>query len=384
MSYIVSIIVPTKNRYQYLKYLIALIDSFKLDELELVIQDNSDNNGEIVEYLRQFSNENIRYFHTNEKLSMSGNADKAVLNSTGEYVCFIGDDDGICRNIIDCVKWMKTNGIDTLRTGLTMYTWDDYNKSIFKNNLSQTLRFKKTSPQYFFVDPVKELEYCLNIGFQNLANMPLLYTGIVKREILDEVYKIGKTYFPGGSPDISNGVVLCFYSKSHAIINTPIVISGTSLMTGGGILRKKGRTTNLEDVDFISQSVKDNWEPNIPRIWSGRLAWPESGIKALKYVKQEDFLKKMNYNYMFASFSFYYKKYFTVAFRFAPSKIKFLLSYIKIFISVFFRVSKNRLQSFFDPDTSHGMIIVRNVKSIIDAENFLIMNYDKKTFQCLN
>jgi hypothetical protein len=168
------------------------------------------------------------------------------------------------------------------------------------------------------------------------------------------------------------------------IVNIPVVISGTSLMTGGGILRKKGRTTNLEDVDFISQSVKDNWEPDIPRIWSGRLAWPESGIKALKYVGQVDFLKKMNYNYMFASFSFYYKKYFPVAFKFTPAKIKFLFSLIKIFISVFFRVSKNRLQSFFDPDTSHGMAIVRNVKSIIEAENILTMNYDKNTFQSLN
>jgi glycosyltransferase involved in cell wall biosynthesis len=384
MSYLISVVVPTKNRYKYLKYLIALIDSFKLAELELVIQDNSDNNSEILEYLKKFENENIRYFYTNEKLSMSGNADKAVLNSSGEYVCFIGDDDGICRNIIDCVKWMRTNGIDTLRTSLTMFTWDDYNKSRYRNNLSQTLRFQKASPKYSFVDPIKELEYCLSIGFQNLGNMPLLYNGIVKREILEKVYQIGKTYFPGGSPDISNGVALCFYSKSHAIVNIPIVISGTSLMTGGGILRKKGRTTNLEDVDFISQLVKENWEANIPRIWSGRLAWPESGIKALKYVKQEYLLKKMNYNYMFASFSFYYKKYFPVAFKFTPSKIKFLLSYFKIFISVFFRVSKNMLQSFFDSNTSHGMVIVRNIKSIIDAENFLTMNYDKKTFEYLN
>ena len=94
MDYLVSVVVPTKNRYKYLKNLIRLIDGFHLDELELVIQDNSDDNTEILEYLKNYSNSNIHYYYSTDKLTMSTNADAGIRNAKGEYVCYIGDDDG--------------------------------------------------------------------------------------------------------------------------------------------------------------------------------------------------------------------------------------------------------------------------------------------------
>ena len=52
---LLSIVVPTKNRYYYLKYLIRLVDNLHSEEVELVIQDNSDYNNEFVEYLKKKS-----------------------------------------------------------------------------------------------------------------------------------------------------------------------------------------------------------------------------------------------------------------------------------------------------------------------------------------
>ena len=48
---IISIVVPTKNRYKYLKQFIILVESFKDERIELFIQDNSDDNSEILEFL---------------------------------------------------------------------------------------------------------------------------------------------------------------------------------------------------------------------------------------------------------------------------------------------------------------------------------------------
>ena len=80
MTYLVSVVVPTKNRYIFLKPLIQMIDSFHLDELELVIQDNSDNNGEILEYLKRFDSSNISYYYSNDKLSMSQNGELSIIS----------------------------------------------------------------------------------------------------------------------------------------------------------------------------------------------------------------------------------------------------------------------------------------------------------------
>ena len=87
---LLSIVVPTKDRYQYLKVLISLIDSFKSDEIELVIQDNSEDNKDFLLFLSEGDYSFINYNYTKGQIPMSTNSDKAILNSNGEYICFIG------------------------------------------------------------------------------------------------------------------------------------------------------------------------------------------------------------------------------------------------------------------------------------------------------
>jgi len=371
MNPIVSVVVPTKNRYKYLKHLINLIVSFKSNEIELVIQDNSDNNNEIIKYLDGISSQSIKYFYCSEKLSMSENSDLAVHNSTGEYICFIGDDDGVSRNIIDCVKWMKRNGFDSLRSSRVDYNWGDYNKSKHSKDMSQTLLYNQFSLTYKFVDAKKELNRILRKGLQTVDEIPMLYNSIVRKDVLNEIYNIGNTFFPGASPDISNGIALCFYVKKYVVIDLPVVISGASMMTGGGIYKRKGRTSRLEDVGFISKNVIDNWEENIPRIWAGRLAWPESGVKALRYLGKEDYLKYMNYNYMFAAFSVYYSQFFRTAFEYSPNKLLFLFYLLVILFSSGTRVLKNKIVSLLSQGHAYGKIIEHEIKDINEAEQYI-------------
>lgn len=122
---LLSIVVPTKNRYYYLKYLIQLIENLHSDEIEMVIQDNSDDNSDFLDYLKVNNFDFIRYDYTKGQIPMSDNADKAVLNSTGEYICFVGDDDGVTNYIIDGVHWMKENGIEVVKSASLNYFWPD-------------------------------------------------------------------------------------------------------------------------------------------------------------------------------------------------------------------------------------------------------------------
>ena len=53
----------------------------------------------------------MKYYYTKEQISVKENSDLAILHSSGEYVCFIGDDDGVSRHILKVVKYMRKNGI---------------------------------------------------------------------------------------------------------------------------------------------------------------------------------------------------------------------------------------------------------------------------------
>ena len=126
MEYLLSIVVPTKDRYEYLEQLVDLIISFKSPEIEVIIQDNTNENSRILNFLESRDTTNIKYFHTAEQISISLNSDKAILNSSGKYVCFIGDDDGVTRYVIDSVKWMEAKGIGILRSEYAIHKWPSY------------------------------------------------------------------------------------------------------------------------------------------------------------------------------------------------------------------------------------------------------------------
>lgn len=77
-----SIIIPTKDRYDYLLPLIELLDSYALDNCELVIEDNSSENSRVLDFLkgREFKTE-IIYNYTSEPLPISDNLDNAINHS---------------------------------------------------------------------------------------------------------------------------------------------------------------------------------------------------------------------------------------------------------------------------------------------------------------
>ena len=62
--FLISVVIPTKDRYKYLKKLISLIDSYNLNEFELILQDNTFDNSEIVHFLSQKNRSYLKYFYT--------------------------------------------------------------------------------------------------------------------------------------------------------------------------------------------------------------------------------------------------------------------------------------------------------------------------------
>ena len=221
MDYLLSIVVPTKDRYFYLKYLIELIKGFKSEEIELVIQDNTYDNTEILEYLKELNFSHLKYYHTKEQISVSENSTKAILNSTGEYVCFIGDDDGVTRHIVDCVKWMKKNNFSILKSSLAIFKWPSF-RSQKNYNVSSSVLFNSYKCFYRKVDCKESLENLLSSGIDTLVYMPKVYNGIVKKSLLDRVFTICGTYFPGPSPDMANAVALALLEDFYVFVDYPI------------------------------------------------------------------------------------------------------------------------------------------------------------------
>lgn len=322
---IISIVVPTKNRYKYLKQFIDLVEGFNDNRIELIVQDNSDDNTEILEFLAGRCLVSTNYLYSSERLSMAGNAEKGVFNSTGEYVCFMGDDDAVCRNIADCAMWMKQNNVDALNPLYVEYYWNEaqgqshgllYNDPINKKCVTK--------------DPLYELKDVLGKAVPTFYQLTRLYQGIVRRDVLDNIRNIGGTLFPGPTPDISSAVSLSFLVKKFVCINVPVTLPGMSRMGAGGVM---GRVLTLDEVSFITDKDRHDWIPGFPPMWASEIIWPDGALNALKYMGREDYIKYFSKNKMLARLVAVHRKYFDVAYQYADNKILFLIVFFMYFLT---------------------------------------------------
>ena len=295
MKPLLSIVVPTKDRYKYLTYLVDLFITVPDERLELVIQDNSDNQlEEFLIKIENISDKRIKYFYHPEHISIVENCDKAILNSTGEYVTMIGDDDGFIPQLIEYVEKMPEKNIDVLLPNKAMYMWPDIVSKNYSGNVG-SVTLQRFNYELTKVHPNEELNKCLKNGGRDLYNMPRTYHAVVSRQILDKIYDQTKSFFPGPSPDMANAVALSLLNPKTCFVKLPLIISGKGYKSTGGAGMRRAHIGRIEDIPHLPKSTSVEWEKNIPRIWTGPTIYAESVIKTLTRCENLEKLRKFNY-----------------------------------------------------------------------------------------
>jgi glycosyltransferase involved in cell wall biosynthesis len=91
-----SIIIPTRNRLEFLKTAIASVISQDYTAWEIVISDNHSEE-DVQGYISSLNEPRIQYARTDTCLSVTENWNRALNRSTGDYVIVLGDDDCLLR-----------------------------------------------------------------------------------------------------------------------------------------------------------------------------------------------------------------------------------------------------------------------------------------------
>lgn len=359
---ILSIIIPTKNRYSTLLPLLDALCNFESNNFEIVIQDNSENNIEIISYLESNKDVRLKYFYCGHKLSVSENSNLVVKHSIGNYICFIGDDDGVMPYIVDVVEWMKSNDIKVLKAFKPNYYWPDQKSNYLSNDTSGNLKHEKFNYTIKKISSKEAFDFTLKKGGTSMKMLPCLYHGIVKREVLDAIFDKCETYFPGPSPDMANAIALTQFINEYTYVDFPVVISGKSAKsTGGqGVLHK--HVSKIEDVVHLPKDTAKNWSKEVPKFWTGPTIWAESVLKAIDNCDIDAGKNKFNYAYLYASlyvFNYSNRKVIFKNFQLNKLTFDFWESYFDIFL--------NRSQVFLKNRFSSSIEKYDNVKNIGEA-----------------
>ena len=230
-----SIVVPTRNRFDTLKYcLLTCLQQGSFNSYEIIVSDNSDepeskDTKRTVDELHDFK---IKYFRPPAVLSMTANFEFALSKCTGEYVLSIGDDDGILPECLTYVNELITR-YDTVvvKSPVIVYHW----KNALQNPNTLTLPYPTPVTR---VDSRSILQKVarFELGYFNL---PMIYYAFVKKQIVDEVIARQGSFFGNAAAvDLYSGLVIAHSTTDFLVSDKPFVIAGLSGKSNGSSVEK--------------------------------------------------------------------------------------------------------------------------------------------------
>ncbi len=306
MAYLLSIIIPTKNRYQYLNDCIISLSELDREKVEIIVHDNSDDNSEFLNFLPSQQLSNLKYYHKEGKLSQTENSNYAVDYATGEYCCFIGDDDTVSSAIVPVTEYLRENGIPACVCDVATYYWEDV---VFEGAKRPPLSFNDKEVYIKHLESHRVIKDVLSWGIQDIKYLARIYHGIIRKDVLAKVKETAGSYFPGPSPDMANAISCTSLISSYIYVRAPLIISGYSYKSAGGMGLRGAHKGSLKDSKQLPANVEEDWDEKIPKLWLGYTMWPQSGITALRALGMQEQIKKMNYNAMYAKTYLRYKEY---------------------------------------------------------------------------
>lgn len=303
---LLSVAIPTKNRQYYCIEVIKHILSYDNQNFELVIQDNSDDRT-IEDFVSTIDDKRLKYVYTDEAISSVQNMSRSIEITSGEYVCMIGDDDTILPTIFEYAKFMKDNDIDSISPGfIPEYFWPNT-----ETGNTGALKIIKTrfSSEYQQIEPLKRLEKLFKNGIVNYSsyNLPRVYHGLIKKDVLDKIYNQVGVYFAGLSPDIYSTVALSSLVKKHFLVKGTFTIAGVCPQSTTSQSRLGGHKGELQVAPHLKNNSNYNWDILIPKYYSVETIWAETAITAARDFKLDHIISLFDIN-KFNLHSFYINK----------------------------------------------------------------------------
>ena len=227
----ISIAIPTRERAQYLRSLLATCSAIEDDNLEIVVSDNAseDNTREVVE---SFGDARIRYLNTGRRLSMRQNFENVINATTGDYVIMSGDDDGFIpgqwaylRTLLEqerpaCLSWRSR-----------YYLWPDTRQPDGGG------RIKLYGPHSFgpaYRVPTKQiLDAIVNATINGYDVAPMIYHGATRRDVIDAIRAKAGEVFACGVPDVYFSIAANAFAEEVLFVEHPLSIQAISPKSTG-------------------------------------------------------------------------------------------------------------------------------------------------------
>jgi glycosyltransferase involved in cell wall biosynthesis len=298
---LLSIVIPTRNRQELALRSIATALEVPGNDVEVVVYDSSDEPalGEILS--ANFSDLRLKYDYSPPPVSFDEAFDRGIDCSSGEYVCLIGDDDGVMPELREAAAWAHDHRIDAVSpVGVASYFWPDFRSRYYGSRHAGRMYLKEFTGTVQFPDPVEAVRKCLRSGgwFCEQFHLPKVYLALVSRTCLQAIRECGGgRAFRGASPDLYGAIALALQQPVYAEIDYPLIVGGNSGRSAAGLSATRKHVGELASIPLLRQFASLNWPPEIPAFYSVETVW---GLAALLAAQSNDASDTALTHYSFA------------------------------------------------------------------------------------
>lgn len=269
----ISIVIPTRERSQYLRHSIKTALQIDDADIEIVVSDNASTDG-TEELVQEIDDPRLVYVNTGARLSMRENFQYAFEATTGDYLIFFGDDDGMLPKQFRFLRHLlETYTPDGLSWIKATYGWpiEGYGKKTGGVRLYRSNCFGPPSP-FRGSDNLSKL---LTADVANLRPVPDIYHGCLSRAYMLKTAMNPQTVFDSAIPDVNLTYRSILKDGNFIGVDHPFSINGYSpASTGGGHgAEQKNRSETGSSQAFAKENKTDAMSDVMPHAGSVPLAF---------------------------------------------------------------------------------------------------------------
>ena len=237
-----TIVIPTRERPDTLYAALKTCVNQNYANLEIIVSDNysCDKTEDVVD---SFQDPRIRYINTGKRVSMSENWEFALTYVSGDYVTYLGDDDGFIPESVDEINKIieENDNIEAVSWAKADYMWP--------NHIDENKRNLITIPLNNILKICESRNALINTieSKSRYITLPCLYNSFIRFDIIKNIVSHSGRFFNSMNPDIYSGIAIASMSNQYYYSSKPYTIAGQSHhSTGESSLSPDKRSTSFQ------------------------------------------------------------------------------------------------------------------------------------------
>lgn len=288
---LLSVVIATHNRSGYAVHAIRSVLDLKSPDIEVVVTDTSDTL-DLADHLAapsgMLKDPSLRYAKLSGPSSLTQNYNNALSLARGDYVCLIGDDDGLTRAAIDAARWASTHRVPVVSQTLkSIYAWPDFRARLTSGRHAGRLYVPRSAGSARWRDARADLSAALARALQGTDGLPRCYHGVVRRDLFEEIKARTGAYFHGSSPDMAGAVGLACVVERYCEVDLPLTVSGISSGSNSGRSALNTHKGDLASETQTSAYSGAGWVEGVPRVFAVETVWAHAGLTTLQALRPD-------------------------------------------------------------------------------------------------